>query len=90
MPYKSDTKPGQKPKPRQKRTKYYTWAELIQGVFLEDVLPCPECNGQRRIISFIVGPIVIRKILVHLGLPTEPPPHVRPRAAPEMFSEYGI
>ena len=59
-------------------------------MFLAVVLHCPECHGQRRITSFIIDPTVIRKILVHLGLPTEPPPHVRPRAAPEMFSEYGI
>jgi len=77
-------------RPRQKRTKYYGWAELIQRVFLEDVLHCAECNGERRIISFIIDPIVIRKILVHLGLPTEPPPRAGPRAPPEMFSEYGI
>ena len=71
---------------RQKRTKYYTWAELIQRVFLEDVLHCPECNGRRRIISFIIDQVVIRKILIHLGLPTEPPARAGPRAPPEMFS----
>ena len=59
--------------------------------FLEDVLHCRECNGARRIISFIIDPIVIRKILVHLGLPTEAPPRAGPRvgpqAPPEMFSD---
>jgi len=77
-------------RPRQRRTKYYSWAELIQRVFLHYVLLCPECEGERRIISFIIDPIVIRKILVHLGLPTEPPPRAGPRAPPGMFSEYGI
>ena len=59
-------------------------------MFLEDILLCPECEGQRRIISFIIDPIVIRKILVHLGLPTEAAPRAGPRvgpqAPPEMFS----
>ncbi len=67
---------------------------MIKRVFLEDVLHCPECNGARRIISFIIDPIVIRKILVYLGLPTEAParagPRVGPQAPPGMFDEYGI
>jgi len=83
-------KSTQEGKPRQKHTKYYPWAELIKRVFLHDVLLCPECKGERRIISFIIDPIVIRKILVHLGLPTEAPPRAGPRAPPGMFDEYGI
>ena len=77
-------------KPRVKKTKYYRWAELIQRVFLTDVLLCPECEGQRRIISFIIDPIVIREVLIHLGLPTEAPPRAGPRAPPGLDSEYGI
>ncbi len=63
---------------------------MIKRVFLEDVLICDECNGARRIITFIIDRVVIRKILVHLGLPTEAPARALPRAPPEMFSEYGI
>lgn len=90
VPGSGDIEAEQQPKPRHKTTKYYSWAELIKRVFLEDVLHCSECNGTRRIISFIIDPIVIRKILVHLGLPTEAPPRAGPRAPPELFSEYGI
>ena len=54
------------------------------------VLFCPECEGQRRLISVIIDPVVIRKILVHLGLPTEAPPRAGPRAPPGMIDEYGI
>ena len=90
VPGSLDAGAEQEPKPRRKTTKYYTWAELIKRVFLEDILHCPECNGARRIISFIIDPIVIRKILVHLGLPTEAPPRAGPRAAPDESYEYGI
>ncbi len=90
VPGSLDADAEQESKPRRKTTKYYTWAELIKRVFLEDVLHCPECNGARRIISFIIDPVVIRKILVHLGLPTEAPPRADPRAAPDESYEYGI
>ena len=37
---------------------------------------CPgtaECGGKTKIIAAIEDPVVIRKILAHLGLPTKPP-----------------
>ena len=77
----NESKPAQERKPRQKTTKYYRWHELIKRVFLHDVMLCPECEGERRIISFIIDPIVIRKILVHLGLPTEAPQRAGARAS---------
>ena len=45
VPGSLDADAEQEPKPRPKTTKYYTWSELIKRVFLEDVLHCPECNG---------------------------------------------
>ena len=47
------------------------WAELMGRVFGIDVLRCPECSGQCRVIACIDDPDVIRKILRHLGLPTQ-------------------
>ncbi|MCL7488627.1 MAG: hypothetical protein M8357_10695, partial [Desulfobulbaceae bacterium] len=46
-----------------------------------DPLSCPRCHAEMKIISFIVQPDVIRKILVHLELWEEfsmrwPPPLV--------------
>ena len=34
-----------------------------------DVLVCPECEGRCRVIACIDDPVVIRKILTHLGVP---------------------
>ncbi len=51
----------------------YSWAELMKRVFLVDVLTCPDCGGQRRLLAFILKPSAIERILRHLGLPTKPP-----------------
>ena len=37
-----------------------------------DVLACPRCGGRMRLIATMEDPRVIRRILAHLGLPTEP------------------
>jgi hypothetical protein len=44
------------------------WARLIQKIYEVDPLTCPKCQGQMRIISFIEGQEVIKKILKSLGL----------------------
>ena len=50
-----------------------SWAQLLARVFLIDVLHCPHCGGRRRIVSFLTDPQVVRRILTHLGMPTEAP-----------------
>ena len=62
-----------------------SWAQLLARVFLIDVLHCPHCGGRRRIVSFLTDPKVVRRILTHLGLPTEAPV-VRPA---RMLAERG-
>ena len=54
------------------------WAALMRRSFGFDVLACPRCGGRLRLIAFIEHPVVIRRILNHLGLPTEIP---EPRSA---------
>jgi len=53
--------------------------ELMQRVFVIDVLECPRCRGRMRIIAEIHPPGPTSSILGHLGLPTRAPP---PRPAP--------
>jgi len=48
------------------------WAELMARVFGVNVLRCPKCGGECRVIACIDDPPVIRKILNHMGLSTEP------------------
>jgi hypothetical protein len=55
------------------RPKYFTWASLLERTFAIDVLTCPECGGRLRLIATITDHAVIKRILTHLGLPTDAP-----------------
>jgi hypothetical protein len=56
----------------------------MKRVFEIDVLVCDHCGGRRRIIAFVTETAVVQKILVHLGLPHEPPPIAPARPPPEL------
>ncbi len=64
------------PKPKHGRprtsqafdSRRYTWAQLMRRVFEFDVLVCHWCGGARRVLTFLTDPIVIHRILIHLGL----------------------
>jgi len=51
------------------------------------LLECPNCGGDIRLIAFITEPGPIRKILVHLGEPLEPPPMSPARGPPADWGE---
>jgi len=72
--------PARPPRPRPRN---YTWAELMRRVFEVDVLACPRCAGQMRILAAIHSTEAIRAILECLGLPRAPP--IAP--ALELFEE---
>jgi hypothetical protein len=59
------------------------WAELMQRSFGFDVLACPRCGDRLELIALIEAPPVIRRILSHLGLPTEVPA-TRPARPPPL------
>jgi hypothetical protein len=45
-----------------------TWRELIKKIWQVDLLSCPRCGYEMKIISLIREPDVIERILRHLGL----------------------
>lgn len=51
-----------------------SWAKLLERVFEIDMLHCPNCGGQLKIIAAILEQAVIEKILTHLGLQARAPP----------------
>jgi hypothetical protein len=51
----------------------WLWAELMQRSLGFEVLACPRCGDRLELIALIEDPTVIRRILRHLGLPTEVP-----------------
>ena len=55
------------------------------GSFGEDVLACPRCGGRLRLVALIEEARVIRRILGHLGLPTELPAISPARSPPSVF-----
>ena len=69
---------------RRAKTRRLTWAELLQRVFAIDVLECPHCGARRKLIALISDGVVVRKILDHLGLPSEPPILARARVSEEL------
>ena len=54
---------------------YWSWARLLKRIFAVDMARCPVCQqGTLRIIAAITQGHVIKKILGHLQLGSEPPP----------------
>jgi len=68
------------------------WADLLRRVFEIDALECALCGGRLRFVAAIDDPDVIRRILGHLGLPTElirPLPARPPPLTPELSFGWG-
>ncbi len=54
--------------------------------FSIDVLTRPHCGGLRELSAFLTDGLVVRKIVAHLGAPTEPPRLASARASREFES----
>ena len=63
--------------------KRYPYSVLLSRVFTEDIGACAKCGGKLRFVACIDDPKVIRRILSHLGLPTEMPKKAPARAPPQ-------
>jgi len=61
-----------------------TWAELMRRGLDIDVLQCPDCGGRLRFAAAIMLSTAIRRILRHLGLPSDPVELAPARAPPEL------
>jgi hypothetical protein len=61
-----------------------TWAELMRRGLDIDVLECPDCGGRLRFVAAILLSSAIRRILRHLGLPSDPVALAPARAPPEL------
>jgi hypothetical protein len=55
------------------------WARLLRRSFDVDVLECPKCRGRLRVLAVITEQEPVRRILAHIGVPTEAPPIARAR-----------
>jgi hypothetical protein len=59
------------------------WAVLLKRVFMTDALKCPKCQGRMKILAAIIKPDAVRKILDHLGIPSEAPRRAAARPPPQ-------
>jgi hypothetical protein len=57
-----------------RRRRSLPWAQLLMRVLFIDALTCPRCAASMLVLALISEPGVLRKILVHLGLPADVPP----------------
>jgi hypothetical protein len=55
------------------------WSHLLRRSFEVDVLSCAKCGGRLRVLAVIIEREPVRRILAHLGLPTEATPLARAR-----------
>jgi len=72
----TDARPRMRPRPER-----LAWAELVQRVWLEDILRCC-CGGRRRVLAMVCNPDSIERVLRHLGLPHAAPVRAPPRPLP--------
>lgn len=72
---------------RAHETSRISWAKLIARIAEDFPLACPACGGDIRLIAFIINPAPIRKILLHLGEPLDPPPLAPARGPPTVWAE---
>lgn len=81
--------PGPPPPPaapepaRPASTARIRWAQLLARIY--EVLPllCPACGGELMILAFLTDPPTVEAILLHLDLPSRPPPLMPARAPPQ-------
>jgi hypothetical protein len=71
----------------QRRARRRAWARLIRRVYEIDPLVCKNCGGSMRIISVILEPKVITKILSHLARKGIKPGRAPPKQEPNSTSE---
>jgi len=82
IPLRGDEEPGTAQLGGRTRRRL-SWAQLLRRVFALEILLCPLCGGQRRVIAAIEKGAVAKAILECLGLPTELPPRAAARGPPQ-------
>ena len=69
-----------------------TWAQRLKRVFNIDIETCQGCGGAMKVMACIEDPVVVTKILDHIGVtPTiDASPHPEPRAPPPVGMPAGL
>ncbi len=65
---------------------HYLWAMLLARLFASLPLVCPNCGADMRIIAFITEATPVRRILLALDEPAEPP-RIAPARGPPAWDD---
>jgi hypothetical protein len=65
--------PDEMKKEKIKKSGYIDWQTLLKKVFKIDISVCPKCQGRMKVIAVINEKKIIKKILDHMGLGSDPP-----------------
>ncbi len=66
------------------RKRRLSWAALLLRVLDVDALSCPGCGTAMIVLAFLTDPIVVRRILDHLDLPSAAPRLLPARSADDV------
>jgi len=77
-----------KPQSGVRQTAARCWAMLLARIYECLPLTCEKCGQPMRLIAFIMEPVVVEKILLHVGEPTEPPTVLPARAPPQVEIDF--
>ena len=83
-----DTADADEPRTAFGRVAARCWALLLVRVYECLPLLCPRCGEPMRIIAFVLDPVVIERILGHIGEPTTPPVTAPARSPPQAKMEF--
>ena len=72
----------QRPVPKGKGCRYWPWRLLKARTFGEPTARCSQCAGELTLRALVQDPDSIRRILTHLGLPTDIPKPAPARGPP--------
>ena len=77
----NDTTEASNPPPKRCGSHYRPWAELLKRTFDIDVR-CPRCGARMKLVAIVTDPGSIKRVLRHLGEPTDPPAREPARGPP--------
>jgi len=67
--------------PKRCGSHYRPWAELLKRTFDIEV-HCPRCGARMKLVAIVTDPGSIKRVLRHLGEPTDPPAREPARGPP--------
>lgn len=69
-------------KPATHRSGWRPWSELMKRCFQLEVDKCAACGGRMKLRALVTKPASVRRLLHHLGEPTDAPPLAPARDPP--------